>query len=242
MEPQPVTPSSWSLRDPIFIYLAALVVSVAGLVVAGLVGFIDIENIESEEQLPRIIMIAAVSQYGAMYIGLKWLSTRKGTGNFQEDYHLHVSSTDWPFFLYGVGLLFLAGILLTGLFEVLGIEAPTQEVVEAARSTESLGEKTVIVLAIAVAAPILEEMLFRGVLLDALKARMTLIRAIWITGIVFGVVHLTDPATLALVPALIGLGVILGFVRERGGGSLSRPILMHMGFNAVTAVGLIFAL
>ncbi|NNF09038.1 MAG: hypothetical protein HKN74_02025, partial [Acidimicrobiia bacterium] len=52
----------------------------------------------------------------------------------------------------------------------------------------------------------------------------------------------TDPATLALVPALIGLGVILGFVRERGTGALSRPILMHMGFNAVTAVALVFAL
>ena len=85
-------------------------------------------------------------------------------------------------------------------------------------------------------------MLFRGVLLDVLKSRMALNPAIWTTGIVFGIVHLTDPASLLLVPALAGLGVILGFARERSGGSLSRPILMHMGFNGVTAIALAFGL
>jgi len=239
---EPTYSSPWSVRDPIFIYLGALAASVIGLLVATVVGFIDIGTLESDEQLPRLIMVAAVAQYGAMYLGLKLLSVRKGTGDFKNDYHLHVSVSDWAYFLYGVGALFALGIALTALLDALSIDAPTQEVVEAAQASENLGEKVVIVLAIAVLAPILEEMLFRGVLLDALKPRMTVTRAIWITGIVFGVVHLTDPATLALVPALIALGVVLGFVRERGSGSLSRPILMHMGFNAVTAIGLIFAI
>lgn len=242
--PAPSTP--WSLRDPILIYVAALVASLIGLIAAHFVGFVDLlaiaEADESTDQLPRVILVAALAQYGAMYGGLKWLSARKGTGNFQEDYHLHVSSSDWPFFLYGVGLLFASGILLTGLFSWLGVEAPTQEVVEAAESSDNVGELVVIVLVIAVLAPILEEMLFRGVLLDVLKSRLALNPAIWITGIAFGVVHLTDPATLLLVPALAGLGVILGYVRVRSGGSLSRPILMHMGFNAVTALALAFGL
>lgn len=246
MTTRPIASSPWSLRDPVLIYLAALVASLIGLVVAHFVGFVDLVAIadaaETTDQLPRVILVAALTQYGAMYGGLKWLSARKGTGNFQEDYHLHVASSDWPFFLYGVGLLFASGILLTGLFSWLGVEAPTQEVVEAAESSNNLGELVVIVLVIAVLAPILEEMLFRGVLLDVLKSRVALNPAIWITGIAFGVVHLTDPATLLLVPALAALGVILGYTRERSGGSLSRPILMHMGFNAVTAIALIFSL
>lgn len=246
MEPVVPARAPWSLRDPAFIYLGALVASLVGLLVATLAGYIDVEALqnssEAETQLPRLILVSAVAQYSAMALGLKRLSERKGTGNFRTDYHLRVSSNDWQYFLYGVAVLFVSGLLLTGIFEVLGIEAPTQEVVEAAQSTDNIVEKGVILLAIAVLAPILEEMLFRGVLLDALKARMGLSPAIWITGVVFGVVHLTDPATLALVPALIGLGVVLGYVRERGGGSLSRPILMHMGFNFVTAAALVFAL
>ncbi len=247
MEPQaPASP--WSLRDPIFVYIAALVASVAGLVLAHFAGFVDLvdfadpDAVDSDEQLPRVIMVAALAQYAAMYLGLKLLSTRKGSGNFQADYHLHVSASDWPFFLYGAGLLFISAIALTGLFSLIGVDPPTQEVVEAAESSDNLGETAVIVLVIAVLAPILEEMLFRGVLLDVLKSRMALNPAIWITGITFGLVHLTDPATLLLVPALAGLGVILGFARERSGGSLSRPILMHMGFNAVTALALAFGL
>lgn len=248
METEPLTPSPWSLRDPIFIYLAALVTSLAGLVLAHFSGFVDlvefadVDGTSSDDQLPRIIMVAALAQYVAMYAGLKLLSNRKGTGNFQNDYHLHVSSNDWPFILYGAGMLFISAIALSGLFSWLGVEAPTQDVVVAAESSDSFGEIAVIVLVIAVLAPILEEMLFRGVLLDVLKSRMALNPAIWITGITFGLVHLTDPSSLLLVPALAGLGVILGFARERSGGSLSRPILMHMGFNGVTAIALAFGL
>ena len=242
METQPTTSSPWLVRDPIFVYLAALLASAAGLVIAGVTGFIDLDDFAEEDQLPRVIMVAAAAQFGAMYLGLKWLSSRKGTGDLKEDFHLHVSGSDFPFFLYGIGLLFVSGLALAGILAALDIEQPTQEVIEAAQSADNFGEKIVIVLVITVLAPILEEMLFRGALLDALKARMSLNGAIWTTGVVFGLVHLADPATLVLVPALIGLGVILGFVRERGGGSLSRPILMHMGFNAVTAFFLVFSL
>lgn len=246
MDPAPSPRSPWSVRDAVFIYLAALIASLVALVTAAVSGYVDAEALRTtsgaEAELPRLILVSAVAQYSVMALGLKLLSERKGTGDFRHDYHLRVSSTDWPFFLYGVGVLFASGLVLTGIFELLNIDAPTQEVVEAAQSTDNLFEKGVILLAIAVLAPILEEMLFRGVLLDALKARMALTPAIWVTGVVFGVVHLTDPATLALVPALIGLGVVLGFVRERGGGTLSRPILMHMGFNFVTAAALVFSL
>jgi membrane protease YdiL (CAAX protease family) len=85
-----------------------------------------------------------------------------------------------------------------------------------------------------------EEILFRGMLFDALLARTSIKRTVWISGVVFGLVHLIDPAALPLVPALIGLGVILGYARQRTD-SLSQPILMHIGFNSVTAIGLFIA-
>lgn len=242
METEQASTSPWRVRDPIYIYLLALAGSVFALVVAVLLGFVDADTIEDDGQLPRVIMVVSLGQFLVMYLGLKWLSARRGSGNFKDDFHLHVQGSDFKYFLYGVGLLFASGLILSGILAAFDVEQPTQEVVEAARGADRYGEKLVIVLVIAFLAPILEEMLFRGALLDALKARMSLNGAIWTTGIVFGLVHLADPATLLLVPALIGLGVILGFVRERGGGSLSRPILMHMGFNAVTATFLAFSL
>lgn len=217
-------------------FLAAVVVAIVGVTTS----YIDINDLDNEDQLPRIILVTGAAQYAFIYLGLNLLSRSRGTGDMRSDFHLQVRANDWVAFFWGVGLLFAASIALGLVLDVFGLEADTQEVVEAARDAEDLGERIGFALVIAVLAPILEEMLFRGALLDAFKARTSTTRAVWWTGIIFGLVHALDPAAFLLVPALVALGVILGYVRERSG-SLSKPILMHMGFNAVTATALFFS-
>ena len=56
---------------------------------------------------------------------------------------------------------------------------------------------------------------------------------------VFGLVHaLGDPSvgTLIALPAIILLGRRLGLPGRRAPGELSRSILLHMGFNALSVV------
>ena len=56
-----------------------------------------------------------------------------------------------------------------------------------------------------------------------------------VSGVLFGVVHLLDSRALLAVPAPTVLGVILSAVALRMN-SLSRPILIHAGFNLTTTI------
>ena len=91
-------------------------------------------------------------------------------------------------------------------------------------------------------APITEELLFRGALLRALLRKTDPDRAVFIAATAFGLVHvLGDPSVGSLValPAIILLGVVSGYQAVKTG-TLSRSIMLHMGFNALSAV-LLFA-
>jgi membrane protease YdiL (CAAX protease family) len=105
---------------------------------------------------------------------------------------------------------------------------------------DSSGAKlAVIAVAAGILAPIFEELLFRGLLLRALLALVSEQWAIGISATAFGAVHFIGGnalGTLAVLPALIGLGVISGIFAVRTG-DLSRSILLHMGFNLLAVIG-----
>ena len=84
-----------------------------------------------------------------------------------------------------------------------------------------------------VIAPVVEELLFRGMLLRALMRRMPAIPAIAVSGFTFGFVHwVLDPhfGTFIAVPALTAVGVVSGLFAVRSG-DLSKSIFLHAGFN-----------
>jgi membrane protease YdiL (CAAX protease family) len=89
-----------------------------------------------------------------------------------------------------------------------------------------------------VLAPVSEELLFRGILQSGIKKLAFLhwgsMRHRWIAigvaAALFGGMHFATPQQ---VPALIVLGLILGYLYERTG-SLILPMLVHMLFNART--------
>lgn len=89
---------------------------------------------------------------------------------------------------------------------------------------ESLNLVTALVLA-----PVVEELVFRGLFLSSLRKRFSDWTAVATTSIVFGIVHVHDP---------LG-GVVFGWVCavlaiKRG--NLLWPIAVHSGFNALVAL------
>lgn len=83
------------------------------------------------------------------------------------------------------------------------------------------------VLAI-VLAPVIEELLFRGILFRSIKAAGHPKIALWGTSIMFGLIHATE---LAIIPLTV-LAVILAKLYERTDNILA-PIIAHATFNAV---------
>lgn len=88
-----------------------------------------------------------------------------------------------------------------------------------------------IVISAVVLAPIVEELLFRGLIQPALAQRMeSPWGAVCLTGLAFGIIHVPLYQT---VPALILFGIILGYAYAKTQ-SLSLVILIHAIFNAKT--------
>jgi membrane protease YdiL (CAAX protease family) len=112
----------------------------------------------------------------------------------------------------------------------------TQEVVNELHNASG-AKLVVLAVGAGMIAPVVEELLFRGLLLRALLRRMPATPAVGISAASFALLHLVDPSigTVVALPALATVGVVSGVLAVRTG-DLSRSILLHAGFNLVTVI------
>jgi membrane protease YdiL (CAAX protease family) len=90
-------------------------------------------------------------------------------------------------------------------------------------------------LVTAVAAPLCEETLFRGMIFRLLWQRMPLSAAIVISGIAFGLAHASPAVSLALLPSLIYMGIVLALVYSATH-RLTNSVLLHGFHNALATI------
>jgi len=99
---------------------------------------------------------------------------------------------------------------------------------------EKFGAVPVQILLIVVAAPISEEVCFRGFLFGGLRERLPRLAAALISATIFGALHATTG--ISAVPPLIFFGFVLALLYERTG-SIVPGILLHMLNNSVALIG-----
>lgn len=132
------------------------------------------------------------------------------------------SAVKWMFAAAGAYLLFTyAYVALIG--------PPHQKDI-----AEGFGALPVQILLIAIAAPISEEVCFRGMLFGGLRTRLPTVAAALVGGLIFGGLHATTGPSA--VPPLIFFGFVLGLLYERTG-SIVPGILLHMLNNSVALLG-----
>ena len=108
----------------------------------------------------------------------------------------------------------------------------------------SISENPVLLARIAIAvvaiiiSPIVEELLFRGLLQTTIRSILKIKNAAWmaiiITSVLFAMMH----AVYVHWPTIFILGVCLGYSYEKSG-SLYRPIFIHALFNATSIIGVL---
>jgi membrane protease YdiL (CAAX protease family) len=221
----------WGIGDVIWVWLAAIVVSgFASAIYLGLSG-------HPHRITGWYLAFATVAQNGATVVALMGVARWKGIGTLRADFGFGLRIRDWWWGAIGIGISIATGMLLFPIDRLIS-DPPSQEVIRII--DRSSGAAAIAgALAVAIVAPIGEELLFRGALLRSLQRRFRPGVAVAITSVVFAAVHpLLDPsAILAVVPLLI-LSVVSGIAAVRSG-SLSRSIWLHIGFNAITAVSLV---
>lgn len=94
---------------------------------------------------------------------------------------------------------------------------------------EAFGPLPVQILLIAVAAPLSEELLFRGYLFGGLREKLSRWPAALIAGAIFGALHALTG--ISAVPQLIAFGVILCLLYEKTG-SIVPGIILHVMNNS----------
>jgi len=95
---------------------------------------------------------------------------------------------------------------------------------------DDLGPLSMQILLIAIAAPVAEEVCFRGMLFGGMRERLPMWAAALVSAALFGLLHVTTG--ISVVPPLIAFGFLLALLYERTG-SILPCILLHMLNNSV---------
>jgi len=132
------------------------------------------------------------------------------------------SALKWMAAAVGVYLLF------AGLYSQLILEPHQKDI------ADGFGPVPVQVLLIVIAAPISEEVCFRGMLFGGLRERLPRIAAALLSGLIFGGLHALTGVTA--VPPLIVFGFLLALLYERTG-SIVPGVILHMLNNSVALLG-----
>lgn len=135
-----------------------------------------------------------------------------------------VRSTTFPLILWGVVLIFATSIVIEPLLAIF----PSGMLEQAYRS---MGRGGWTILQLVVLAPLLEEVLFRGLIQGALVKRYRTWVSIIAAAFLFGIVHIIPQQVLnAFV-----IGIILGYIYYRTE-SLAAVMIIHALNNAVSYV------
>lgn len=131
-------------------------------------------------------------------------------------------------FILGVSFNFF----VSGLFSIIPIpEKLLSNYVETTADMGVANMAPVTVLLAVIVAPLLEEVVFRGLFYSRMRRCSPMLGAMILSAFIFGLMHGT--ALLWVIYAAV-LGFILAWIYEKCG-SLAPAILMHMGFNLVGA-------
>ncbi|MBI2168769.1 MAG: CPBP family intramembrane metalloprotease [Actinobacteria bacterium] len=216
----------WGLGDFFFVFLA----QVGSGLVAALIQVILGDGLSDSDALFFLYVPAQVLAMGGTIL----LIARKGRRSLAADFGLRLKRRDWTAFLGGAGLQFLSVAVAVPFALLIDIDEPAQDVVREIQDTRSVAVWIVIVLSVGILVPALEEVWFRGIMLRSLLRRRGPTFAVLVSGTTFGLIHVFNTGfTLIALPTIVtlcGLGYVLGLQALRHG-SLSRPVLTHMGFN-----------
>ena len=188
---------------------------------------------------PVVVYVALLGAigYGPSLIWARYATNRWGSGRFFRDVGLQPELSDLGWgpvvWLAAIGTQIVVGAI------VLGLGVPLEN------NTDGISELTddrtypiSIIITAVIAAPFVEEIVFRGLVMRGLRSRLPVIPTIALQAVLFGVAHV-DPVrgtgNIGLVLVLSGVGAAFG-----GGAYLLRrigpTIVAHAIFNGAVLV------
>jgi hypothetical protein len=212
--------------------LSIVVPTVVAVVAIGAAGRDDLEDIPL-----WATALLQVPLWAGLLGAPLWATHLKGRRSLASDFGLRMRPVDVPLgLLVGfVGQIALL-LLLALVYDLLGVDLDkvgqtAEELTDGA--TDAVGV-VLLVLIVGLAAPVFEELFYRGLWLRAIERRAGTVVAVLGSSLLFGLVHF-EPYDL---PALVGFGAIAAVLTVRTG-RLGPAIWAHVAFNITAVVGLL---
>jgi len=224
----------WTFGDAGALFFGGLVGSLLAIAVG-----IGVNGGDELAAVP-LLVVSSLGQASVTIGLLVYMSRSRGAGSWDLDFGFRFERSDFVGILYGMGLqLAVILVVLFPLAYLLDIDdPPQQEVADIAAGASSVGGRIAVLFVIVIIAPVLEELLFRGVLLSRLRRAMSPTNAILISSALFAGIHLIDPEALFVVPGLFVIGVVVGYQALRTG-RIGLSIMTHAGVNLLAAIALL---
>lgn len=133
-------------------------------------------------------------------------------------------------------LVYLTFVVVTaGWVNLLGQEQAKDTIARDLGADRSTLAAVIVVVFVVIAAPVVEELLFRGLMFGALRTRLRVVPSALLVGVAFGLVHAGgSPAAFLLPLALLGTMLCLLYHRT---GSLYPSMGVHAVNNSLAVVG-----
>ena len=230
--PEPVTRPAriaWGLPDALLCWMAGYL----GAILASFPLYASQGSTDIDTKLVFGIILPA--QQLTVVLAVVYVSRLKGQKSLARDFGFVIRLRDAKALV--VGAVLEVGLTLA-LLPILQLDpdAKNQQLLSDLKDHRDAATVVLFVIGAVIFAPVVEELLFRGVLLRGLLRRVDPTIAVLASGIIFALVHYVgDPNTLPFLPALAGLGVFLAVVTVRSG-DLSTAIFIHAGFNLTTTI------
>ncbi|MDQ3353147.1 MAG: CPBP family intramembrane metalloprotease [Actinomycetota bacterium] len=223
----------WGMGDAVLgtlltLFVPALVGSIA-LVASGRSDFAGLSL--------ALVALLQVPLWAGLLGAPLWSTYGKGRHSLAADFGLSMRGRDVPLgLLAGFATQLVLVVVIALVYPLLGIDP--EQVGSSAEELTSVATDTLgvvlLVAIVAVAAPLFEELFYRGLWLRAVERRLGTGWAVAISSLVFGIIHFQ----IYDLPALLAFGLVAALLTVRTG-RLGPAIWAHVAFNLTAVISLL---
>jgi len=220
---------TWNAIDGI-ISVVFLAVVLTGVYFGSAKIFIILSDRELlNENISNISFIVLYGIQALLMIGTVWFFALHRRGAMLRDLGLKyysIGKTLWYTFISMIAIFIVSFLYVLIMSSVLGIEAPSSKI-EILIMNRSVSN-TVLLIVVSFIGPIIEEVFFRGFLYSAFKKNWGVLPALFLSSILFSLVHLE---IYSFIPLFI-IGWLLAYIFEKTK-SLFPAIFLHAVYNLI---------